>query len=164
MKGAGAKCSLYARYRCGLSGLNTYLVCSSCFAAVPFISACRKAALLEADSADVGVTRACSGPSATDLCTKSLWRGCEQKTIYVYDDLSFDKPAMLGYDLEWLRKTVLPVDLDPEFMAFGGRQFPSGRRIFGLFAMHRRAAGDVCSWKNVSVSWQMRPAFSACYG
>ena len=87
MKGAGAKCSLYARYRCGLSGLNTYLVCSSCFAAVPFISACRKAALLEADSADVGVTRACSGPSATDLCTKSLWRGCEQKTIYVYDSI-----------------------------------------------------------------------------
>lgn len=73
-----------------------------------------------------------------------------QKTIYVYDDFSFDKPVMLGklyvsmikggesysfeYDPGWLRKTVLPVDLDPELMAFEGRQFPSGRRIFGLFA------------------------------
>lgn len=73
-----------------------------------------------------------------------------QKTIYVYDNFSFDKPVMMGrlyvnivkggesysfeYDSEWLKKTVLPVDLDPELIAFRGRQFPSDKHIFGLFA------------------------------
>jgi len=73
-----------------------------------------------------------------------------QKTIYVYDDFSFEKPVLLGrlyvgvikggesysfeYDSEWLKRTVFHADLDPELPAFGGRQFPSGKSIFGLFA------------------------------
>lgn len=74
----------------------------------------------------------------------------EQKLIYVYDDFSFDKPVVMGrlyvnvirggesysfeYDSEWLKNTALPIDLDPELMSFVGRQYPSGRNIFGLFA------------------------------
>lgn len=73
-----------------------------------------------------------------------------QKIIYVYDDFHFDKPALLGtlyvsvikgsetysfeYCSEWLKKTNLSVNLDPELMPFGGRQYPSGKNIFGLFA------------------------------
>lgn len=73
-----------------------------------------------------------------------------QKTIYVYDDFSFDVPVLIGrlyvgvikggenfsfeYDTEWLKKTVLPVDIDPELPAYGGRQYPAGKSIFGLFA------------------------------
>lgn len=73
-----------------------------------------------------------------------------QKTIYVYDDFSFETPILLGklytgtvrgeenysfeYSSEWLRRTTLSVDLDPELGTFGGRQFPSGKKIFGLFA------------------------------
>lgn len=73
-----------------------------------------------------------------------------QKTIYVYDDFSFDTPVLLGrlyagtikggesfsfeYDTEWLKQTVLPVDLDPELLSFAGRQYPNGKNIFGLFA------------------------------
>ena len=74
----------------------------------------------------------------------------EQKQIYVYDDFSFDEPLLMGmlyvnvirggesysfeYNQEWLKKTNLLVDLDPELMTFGGRQYPSARNIFGLFA------------------------------
>lgn len=73
-----------------------------------------------------------------------------QKTIYVYDDFSFDEPILLGklyvsitkgwetysfeYDSSWLRKNAFPVTLDPELLPFGGRQYPSGKNIFGLFA------------------------------
>ena len=73
-----------------------------------------------------------------------------QKTIYVYDDFSFDTPVLLGrlyagtikggesfsfeYDAKWLKQTVLPVDLDPELPSFTGRQYPNGKNIFGLFA------------------------------
>lgn len=73
-----------------------------------------------------------------------------QKTIYVYDDFSFEEPVLLGmlyvgairggetfsfeYDSQWLAKTMLPVDIDPELPAFGGRQYPSGKNIFGAFA------------------------------
>lgn len=73
-----------------------------------------------------------------------------QKTIYVYDDFSFDKPVLLGrlyvniikgrenysfeYDDTWLRQNIFMVDLDPELMPFKGRQYPSGKNIFGLFA------------------------------
>lgn len=73
-----------------------------------------------------------------------------QKIIYVYDDFSDDEPILLGrlyvsaikgsesysfeYSSEWLKKTKLSVNLDPELMAFGGRQFPSGKNIFGVFA------------------------------
>lgn len=74
----------------------------------------------------------------------------EQKLIYVYDDFSFDEAVVMGilyvnvirggesysfeYDDEWLKNTALPIDLDPELMSFAGRQYPSGRNIFGLFA------------------------------
>lgn len=73
-----------------------------------------------------------------------------QKMIYVYDDFSFDAPVLLGklyagkikagesfsfeYDPGWLRRTVFPVDLDPELPAFLGRQYPVDKNIFGLFA------------------------------
>lgn len=73
-----------------------------------------------------------------------------QKEIYVYDDFSFQEPAILGtlyintvkggetysfeYNSEWLQRTKLSVSLDPDLMLFGGRQYPSDKNIFGLFA------------------------------
>lgn len=73
-----------------------------------------------------------------------------QKTIYVYDDFSYDEPILLGrlyiniikggenysfeYDSDWLKQKSFSINLDPELMAFGGRQYPSGKHIFGLFA------------------------------
>lgn len=74
----------------------------------------------------------------------------DQKTIYVYDDFSREKPILLGtlyvniikggetysfeYSSEWLKEMNLAVSLDPELMPYNGRQFPNGRKIFGLFA------------------------------
>ena len=74
----------------------------------------------------------------------------EDKTILVYDDFSADAPILLGklyigvikggesysfeYDKEWLVKNKLSINLDPELQPFAGRQFPSGKNIFGLFA------------------------------
>lgn len=73
-----------------------------------------------------------------------------QKTIYVYDDFSFHEPLLMGalyvsvikggesysfeYNNEWLKKTGLTLSLDPELMPYTGRQYPSGKNIFGLFA------------------------------
>jgi len=73
-----------------------------------------------------------------------------QKMIYVYDDFSECGPVLLGclyvnvikggesysfeYDKEWLKKTKLALTLDPELMPYSGRQYPSGKNIFGLFA------------------------------
>lgn len=73
-----------------------------------------------------------------------------KKTILVYDDFSSDAPILLGrlyvdiikggenysfeYDNNWLMNTQLSVSLDPDLSAYGGRQFPSGRTIFGIFA------------------------------
>lgn len=73
-----------------------------------------------------------------------------EKTIYVYDDFSFEKPELIGtlyvnvmkgsesysfaYDDQWLKKTNLSVYLDPGLMPYTGRQYPSGKFIFGLFA------------------------------
>ena len=73
-----------------------------------------------------------------------------QKTIFVYDDFSSDSPVLLGklyvdiikggesysfeYNDEWLQSTKLSISLDPELMPFGGRQYPNGKSIFGLFA------------------------------
>ena len=72
-----------------------------------------------------------------------------QKKIYVYDDFSFKEPMLLGmlyvnvikggesyafeYSSEWLKRIQLSVSLDPELMPFGGRQYPSGKTIFGMF-------------------------------
>ncbi len=74
----------------------------------------------------------------------------KEKTIYVYDDFSCDIPVLLGrlyvdvmkgnesysfeYNDEWLKNTKLSVSLDPNLMPYGGRQFPSGKGIFGMFA------------------------------
>ena len=73
-----------------------------------------------------------------------------QKTIFVYDDFSTEKPVLMGslyvnvikggesysfeYDKDWLRKTGLTLTLDPELMPYSGRQYPTGKNIFGLFA------------------------------
>ena len=73
-----------------------------------------------------------------------------QKTIFVYDDFSTDQPVLMGslyvnvikggesysfeYDKEWLKKKGLTLTLDPELMPFSGRQYPTGKNIFGMFA------------------------------
>ena len=76
--------------------------------------------------------------------------GDKQKTIYVYDDFSLKQPVLMGtlyvnivkggeacsfeYDTQWLKKTGLTLTLDPELMPYAGRQYPSGKNIFGLFS------------------------------
>ena len=73
-----------------------------------------------------------------------------QKNIFVYDDFSADRPILMGilyvnvikggeaysfeYDRGWLKKNRLALTLDPELMPYLGRQYPSGKNIFGLFA------------------------------
>lgn len=73
-----------------------------------------------------------------------------QKTIFVYDDFSTEQPVLMGslyvnvikggesysfeYDKDWLRKTGLTLTLDPELMPYSGRQYSTGKNIFGLFA------------------------------
>lgn len=74
----------------------------------------------------------------------------EEKIIYVYDDFTCDEPVLLGklhvgvikggesysfeYDKGWLAEHKLTITLDPELQPFVGRQFPSGKNIFGMFA------------------------------
>ena len=74
----------------------------------------------------------------------------KEKTIFVYDDFSMQKPTLMGilyvnslkggesysfeYDREWLKKTSLKITLDPELMPYSGRQYPFGKTIFGLFS------------------------------
>lgn len=73
-----------------------------------------------------------------------------QKKILVYDDFSADQPVLMGYlyvnvikggesysfeyNKDWLKKTGLALILDPELMPYSGRQYPTGKNIFGLFA------------------------------
>lgn len=73
-----------------------------------------------------------------------------QKSIFVYDDFSTDKPVLMGklyvnvikggeaysfeYEKEWLKNTGLKFTLDPELMPYSGRQYPAGKNIFGIFA------------------------------
>lgn len=73
-----------------------------------------------------------------------------EKIIYVYDDFSYDEPVLLGklyvgvvkggetysfeYDRDWLIQNKLSVSLDPELQPFTGRQFSTGKSVFGLFA------------------------------
>lgn len=74
----------------------------------------------------------------------------EQKTIYVYDSFSYEEPMLLGmlyvdtvrggetfsfeYDPQWIARTRYSVSLDPELPLYGGRQYPTGESVFGLFA------------------------------
>ena len=73
-----------------------------------------------------------------------------QKIIFVYDDFSSDIPLLMGklyvniikggeaysfeYDKDWLKKTSLKFALDPELMPYSGRQYPTGKNIFGMFS------------------------------
>lgn len=73
-----------------------------------------------------------------------------EKIIYVYDSFSFDEPMLLGklyvdvikggetysfeYDKNWLKSTNYPVSIDPDFMGYGGREYPCSNSIFGVFA------------------------------
>lgn len=73
-----------------------------------------------------------------------------QKNIFVYDDFSADRPILMGilyvnvikggeaysfeYDRGWLKKNRLALTLDPELMPYPGRQYPSEKNIFSLFA------------------------------
>lgn len=72
------------------------------------------------------------------------------KTIFVYDDFSTYQPVLMGslyvnvikggesysfeYDKGWLKKTGITLTLNPELMPYSGRQYPTGKNIFGLFA------------------------------
>lgn len=74
----------------------------------------------------------------------------EEKIMYVYDDFTEDEPILLGklyvgvikggetysfeYDTDWLTKNKLRVNFDPELQPFRGRQYPTGKKIFGMFA------------------------------
>lgn len=73
-----------------------------------------------------------------------------QKHIYVFDDFSQNHPIFMGHlyvnvirgsesfsfecDNKWLKETGLRLNLDPDLMPYTGRQYPSGRNIFGLFS------------------------------
>ncbi len=74
----------------------------------------------------------------------------EEKVIFVYDDFTYEEPVLLGklyvgvikggetysfeYDKNWLAENKLSINLDPELQPFVGRQFPTGKSIFGLFS------------------------------
>ena len=77
-------------------------------------------------------------------------RAINEKIIYVYDSFTFDESKLLGklfvntikggesysfeYDKEWLSSSGYPVAIDPDFIGYGGREYPNGRSIFGIFA------------------------------
>jgi len=79
-----------------------------------------------------------------------LKRVLNEKIIYVYDSFTFDESKLLGklfvntikggesysfeYDKEWLSSSGYPVAIDPDFIGYGGREYPNGRSIFGIFA------------------------------
>jgi len=72
------------------------------------------------------------------------------KVIYVYDGFTFDEPRLLGklfvstikggercsfeYDKEWLALADYSVSLDPDFLGYGGREYPNVSSVFGVFA------------------------------
>ena len=74
----------------------------------------------------------------------------DEKIIYVYDNFSEDVPCLIGrlyvgvikggetysfeYDVDWLVRNKMKVSLDPQLQPFTGRQFPTGKNIFGIFA------------------------------
>lgn len=74
----------------------------------------------------------------------------KEKVIYVYDDFTSNSPILIGklfvdvikggesysfeYSKDWLANNKLQINLDPELMPFSGRQFPTGKNIFRIFA------------------------------
>ena len=74
----------------------------------------------------------------------------KQKIIFVYDDFSANQPILMGklfvnvikdgesysfeYEKDWLKGNTASFTLDPELMPYLGRQYPTGKNIFGLFA------------------------------
>ncbi len=74
----------------------------------------------------------------------------KERIIYVYDDFTEEEPILLGrlyvgiikggetysfeYDNDWLKKSKIATNLDPELHPFIGRQYPESKRIFGLFS------------------------------
>lgn len=74
----------------------------------------------------------------------------DEKIIYVYDNFSEDVPCLIGrlyigvikggetysfeYDADWLVRNKMKVSLDPQLQPFTGRQFQTGKNIFGIFA------------------------------
>lgn len=74
----------------------------------------------------------------------------DEKIIYVYDNFSEGVPCLIGrlyvgvikggetysfeYDVDWLVRNKMKVSLDPQLQPFTGRQFPTGKNIFGIFA------------------------------
>lgn len=74
----------------------------------------------------------------------------KQKIIFVYDNFSTDQPILMGklfvnvikdgeaysfeYEKDWLKGNKASFSLDPELMPYLGRQYPTGKNIFGLFA------------------------------
>lgn len=74
-----------------------------------------------------------------------------EKTIYVYENWSSNKPVLLGrlyisqakrnesysfeYSEEWLRNSDIHYILDPDLMLYRGRQYtPLDKNLFGLFS------------------------------
>ena len=74
----------------------------------------------------------------------------KERIIYVYDSFTEEEPILLGrlyvgiikggetysfeYDNDWLKKSKIATNLDPELHPFNGRQYPESKRIFGLFS------------------------------
>lgn len=74
----------------------------------------------------------------------------KQKTILVYDSFTYEEPLLIGklyvdvikggesyafeYNSEWLMKSQYPVSIDSALYDCGGRQYPNGKTIFGMFA------------------------------
>ena len=93
----------------------------------------------------------------------------DEKIIYVYDDFSEDSPCLIGklyvgvikggetysfeYDADWLAKNKMRVSLDPQLQPFTGRQFPTGKNIFGMFS---DASPDRCAYeqKGTHTCWK----------
>ena len=74
----------------------------------------------------------------------------KEKEIFVYDSFQFSEPVLMGvlyidsqrgnescsfeYAHSWLRQAFLDILIDPELFYYEGRQFPSGKKMFGVFA------------------------------
>lgn len=68
------------------------------------------------------------------------------------------------YDKEWLTSTGYPVSIDPDFMGYGGREYPNENSIFGIFAdASPDRWGRLLMNKKERKIKDMRPAFSASY-